>query len=169
MDRNINSPDALSSIVISPSGVKRARFPYMGGFIIGSSPDDTANVKLHLGPNGTLQIVEGDDTTPEGQDSPNKASVSMFGIAVENLTAAEMLIGSSSTAVENVKLRKSGLGQLEIVTGDTAVAEGTPAEDKRAPLKAKNLTLGTNKADPSQNIKLNRNKPNQENTYLIKE
>ena len=156
MDRNINSPDTNSSIIITPSGTKRARFPYYGGFIIGSNSDDTQNVKLHLGPGGVLQIVKGNDTTSEGLNSPNKATIGIESISVDNLLSSSLVIGTDPILNNNVKLRRCAAGELEICTANDLVVEGSLSPSYRTDIKAKTLTLGTNSGDLSENIKIHR-------------
>jgi len=119
-NRRIESPDLNSDIELAPSGTKRAKVSHDGGIIIGSNDVDANNVKLHRAATDKLEIVIGNDTTAEGTPVPpaNLANLGMKGIAVSEVTAAEAIIGTSGTASDNIKLRRGGIGDLEVVTAD---------------------------------------------------
>ena len=73
------SPTSLD-IEFDPSGTKRAKVSHNGGIILGNDSSDLNNVKLHRGPSGSLQIVQGSDITAEGSDSPNKENINVNAI-----------------------------------------------------------------------------------------
>lgn len=156
-NRRIESPDLNSDIELAPSGTKRAKVSHSGGIIIGSNSNDSSNVKLHRAAADKLEIVVGNDTTAEGTpvNPANLASLGMKGMTVNYMSSSESVIGTSPTASDNIKLRRGGSGNLEVVTSDESSAEGTPTYTKRTNVQLGSVTVGSS-ATPSQNIKLHR-------------
>lgn len=155
MDRIISSPSDNSSIVVSPSGNKSARFPYAGGFIIGQADDDSFNVKLHLGPNNRLEFVRGDDTTTEGFSSPNTVFIGIAGINSDSLQTTDFTIGGQPYS-QNVKIRLALPSVLEF-TSDSSIVPSASGSDyvNRVEVKAASLSIGKS-ADSSKNVRIKR-------------
>jgi len=156
-NRRIESPDLNSDIELAPSGTKRAKVCHDGGIVIGSNSNDSDNIKLHRAATDKLEIVIGSDNTAEGTPVPpaNLANLGMKGIAVSEVTASESIVGTSGTSSENIKLRRGGAGELEIVTANESAAEGVETFTNRTDVKMGSSTLGSS-ATSSENIKLHR-------------
>jgi len=156
-NRRIESPDLNSDIELAPSGTKRAKVSNHGGIIIGSNNSDADNVKLHRAATDKLEIVIGSDTTAEGTPVPpaNLANLGMKGIAVNEVTASESIIGTSATTSNNIKLRRGGPGDLEIVTADEGSSEGVESFSRRTDVKLGSATVGASTTS-SENVKLHR-------------
>lgn len=156
-NRRIESPDINSDIELAPSGTKRAKVSHSGGIIIGSNDNDASNVKLHRAAADRLEVVIGNDATPEGSSAPpaNLVNLGMKGITVSEVAASESIIGTSSTASENIKLRRGGVGDLEVVTANESTAEGSPSYANRTNVQLGSVTVGSS-TNPSENIKLHR-------------
>jgi len=156
-NRRIESPDLNSDIELAPSGTKRAKVSHNGGIIIGSNSNDADNVKLHRAGTDKLEIVIGSDTTPEGVTAPaiNLVNLGMKGIVVTEVAATEVVVGTSTIASENAKIRRGGAGKIEVVTADEATAEGTPTYSKRTEVGVGSVVVGAS-TTPANNIKLRR-------------
>ena len=79
----------------------------------------------------------------------------MKGIVVNEVSASESVIGTSGTSTNNIKLRRGGNGDLEVVTADESEVEGTPTYTKRTNVMLGSVTVG-GAVVPSDNIKLHR-------------
>jgi len=160
-NRRIESPDLNSDIELAPSGTKRAKVSHNGGIIIGSNASDADNVKLHRAATDKLEVVIGSDTTAEGTSVPSSslANLGMKGIAVSEIAASEAVIGTDANSSNNIKLRRGGNGDLEVVTANESASEGVETFTNRTNVKSKSVTIG---ADPiaSNNVKLHRGASN---------
>ena len=157
MDRKINSPDQSSDILLSPSGEKRVKVSHNGGIIIGNDSLDANNYKIHRGSRG-LEIVAGTDATAEGVDSSNLAPLSASGVKVEGVDVTTIVVGSSSTSSDNLVLRRSGSGELELSTSDSTAPDGTPDMGKRTQLSQGSLVVGKSTTE-SENLRIYRSAP----------
>jgi len=119
-DRTIISPKPSTDLELCPSGVKQAKISHNGGIILGSNSNDNLNVKLHMGPGGILQIVQGDDTTAEGLDSPNKKTIGASSVNV-SLTS----ITTSATAARTVNVPEVGASSNFVLDQGDQTINGT--------------------------------------------
>jgi len=90
MDRNINSPNTDSNIIISPSDNRNTKFDKDGGIIIGSETDESKNIKLHRSGDSELQLVSGNDSTSEGARSASPKDLHMGNLSTEQLQTSTL-------------------------------------------------------------------------------
>jgi len=111
---------------------------------VGTNATSSVNTKLHRGGIGELEIVQGDDATPEGTRSGNKVQLNVKNAA----------IGTNPTLTNNVKLHRGGNGELGFVLADDTELEGSRSSN-HALIQAKSLVLGDS-PNQSFNVKLRR-------------